>query len=157
MIGLFNLDFDDFKKYYETSGHKLNLRKENINEFAKIPYFEKLANDLGYLNIDKNDFSDVIKFIYKFFSSYSHEIFKVYFTYNSEINNSLVVDVILNVSVEIAVDLTLDFNDDFVEYAFKSGRNDYLSKFSIYFKPSYLYDAENPGYISGLNTPEEII
>lgn len=54
MIGLFNLDFDDFKKYYETSGHKLNLRKKISMSLLKFLTF--VANDLGYLNIDKNDF-----------------------------------------------------------------------------------------------------
>lgn len=134
-IAYFNLDFDLFEKYFNAS-NKNGLFDADIykRDLSSIPGLKKLGGDLAKVGIKKSDFADFIKFLYSFYSRYTHSSFRLNFEIDEELN-WLVVIVFLNVSPEVASGLTADFDYEFIKFSNDINRHDYLSKFAVFFRP----------------------
>lgn len=142
LVSMFDLDFTDFNRYYYASKSSLVMGDAIKNLFEGSHYFDTLLKDLEKINVNKQDFKDVLLFVYHFYSIHTHAYFEPIFRIDDKYTHSLIVNIYMNVDIETAIDLTSDFEDAFVNFAIEKNRNNYLSQFSVFFKPISCIDED---------------
>lgn len=153
-LGLLNLDFTTFNKYYAAASHDSILPAALVEQIKTIPNIERMKTYLDELNVSKVDFKAVMRFILIFFSEKTLEVFSPHFSMEQDAD-SLEINLYLNIDVKTAVKLTNEFESKFVQFALEEGKPDYLSHFAVFFRPSSLLE-ETPSLNEEDNLCEEV-
>lgn len=127
----------------------LSRFKEN-KMFTLNPYLttqiSQLKEDIGYIDISIEEYTDFIKLLTSFILSKTRQNFQPRFSINNGLDKNLVVEVFLDMNSDEASSLNSEFTTLFVENTFENGNYELLGKFIIFFKQRQSrYDgSENP-------------
>lgn len=137
ICSLRNLEFTSFRKYYEQIRSKDVLSKKTKQEletvYLKTEYWASMTDELASIGIDKSTYSNFFDLLYGFHQKHLYGTFN-FRCYVEEDEQYVTVDVIVNTSLKESVSLTNQFERTLVDYAVKTGRDDILSKFLVYYK-----------------------
>ncbi len=132
------LDFSSFLKYYEAIRYKDVLSKDSKEElellYGYANQMRSMAGDLNNIGIDIPTYSEFFEIIYKFHRKMLHDPFNISCTVENDEEQYVFVEIFADVTIEESLFLTSKFENILVEHALKSGRNDILSKFLVYYK-----------------------
>ena len=146
VCSLRNLEFTSFKKYYELIRYKDVLSKETKQELETVylntEYWAGMIDDLASIGIDKAAYSSFFDLLYSFHKKHLYGTCNLR-CYVEEVEQYVTVDVLVNTSLKEAVSLTNQFERTLVDYAVKTGRDDILSKFLVYYKSADMEQEES--------------